>query len=209
MDLAIQGVEVVTLATGYRSDVIEDYFKTHGPVALEIRFSREPRPLGTGGGLCFALEAVSADKVLILNGDTYCPFDLATLTTAHKLESDIEATVWAVPWGETATGSVDVIVPDGRGRVLSFQRLSEPQVGDLVCAGIYAICRQAILDICDQPQQSLENLLLPLANRGTVRVVLGAHPFTDIGTPGSLAVAPARLRTSFARLNAAYGTWAE
>ena len=44
-----QGVGEFILATGYKSEMIEDYFKDGGKFNTRIVYSREEAPLGTGG----------------------------------------------------------------------------------------------------------------------------------------------------------------
>src|SRR6266550_6594155 len=49
--LKSQGVEEVVLATGYRAEQIEDFFRNGEDLGLRLFYSREDEPLGTGGAL--------------------------------------------------------------------------------------------------------------------------------------------------------------
>src|SRR5437016_1181322 len=46
-----QSVTDIVLLTGYLGDQVEDHFGDGSDFGLRIRYSREPYPMGTGGGL--------------------------------------------------------------------------------------------------------------------------------------------------------------
>lgn len=78
-------IEKVVLCTGYGGQQIEDFY---GPdyAGMPLLYSREDEPLGTGGALRQALPLLDSDPVLVLNGDTFCKFDLTWLLQDRKPE---------------------------------------------------------------------------------------------------------------------------
>lgn len=81
--LQSHGVQRTVLATGYRHEVVTDYFGTsYGDMALA--YSVELEPLGTGGGIRKGLELCSAENVVIVNGDTFFAVDLAAMLAFHR-----------------------------------------------------------------------------------------------------------------------------
>lgn len=70
------GCSTVVLATGYLSENIERHFGT-AYRSLQLRYSREEKPLGTGGAIVRALSSLPAGPALVLNGDTWLDVDLA------------------------------------------------------------------------------------------------------------------------------------
>ncbi|MDD1504958.1 nucleotidyltransferase family protein [Lysinibacillus sp. CNPSo 3705] len=79
----------VVLCTGYKHEVIENYFSTTYNT-LNIKYSVENEPLGTGGAIKKALEIIDSDNVLILNGDTLFNINLNEFIEFHHTEkSDI------------------------------------------------------------------------------------------------------------------------
>ncbi len=68
------GVEEVLLCTGYRGRMIEEYFKDGDRLGLQIDYSRETDPRGTGGALKLALPKLR-DEFFLINGDTLLPVD--------------------------------------------------------------------------------------------------------------------------------------
>ena len=68
-------VKRVILAVGYKWEVIANHFGTNY-CGMELEYSIEKEPLGTGGGLRQALELVEEKSPLVLNGDTFFPVPL-------------------------------------------------------------------------------------------------------------------------------------
>lgn len=67
-------VERVVLCTGYKHEVISDYYKDTYKT-LKLDYSIEGEPLGTGGAIKKGLAAIRSDQAVILNGDTYFEVD--------------------------------------------------------------------------------------------------------------------------------------
>ena len=65
----------VILSVGYLHEKIEEFFGTQYK-SLEIDYAVETEPLGTGGGILFAMSKCKTDNVLVINGDTMFKVDL-------------------------------------------------------------------------------------------------------------------------------------
>jgi len=74
-NLSKQGVSRVILSVGYMADKIMGYFgnKYSG---MEVIYSKEETPLGTGGAIRLALDLVLGDHVFVFNGDTYLDLEI-------------------------------------------------------------------------------------------------------------------------------------
>ncbi len=73
-----QGIEKVILAVGYKYEVIQEYFgDTFGNI--DLVYSVEQIPLGTGGAIKRAFETGGIDEALVVNGDTFIDFSLKPL----------------------------------------------------------------------------------------------------------------------------------
>ena len=83
------GVTEVVFAAGHLSERIREIFPLYSRKNFVLRFAREPRPLGTGGGIRFGYGKLSswADKsepLFILNGDVLIDIDLNRLLGFHR-----------------------------------------------------------------------------------------------------------------------------
>ena len=84
-DLARQGIRRVILSTGYKSEVIEQYFGGCFQ-GMELVYSCEDTPLGTGGAVKQALTLCTASDVFVLNGDTFFDVDLTAMRDFHRAQ---------------------------------------------------------------------------------------------------------------------------
>lgn len=73
--LKAQGIRRVILATGYMHEKIENLYGNCYE-GMEIVYSIEHNPLGTGGAIAKALRKVMNENVLVLNGDSVIKFQL-------------------------------------------------------------------------------------------------------------------------------------
>lgn len=76
--LKSNNIKNVLILVSYLGNQIEDYFGDGSNFDLEIVYSYEKKPLGTGGALKNAGGKLNSE-FLILNGDTYLPIDYQKL----------------------------------------------------------------------------------------------------------------------------------
>ena len=179
-----QGIRRIVFCSGFRGEAIEAHFGTGSRFGVDIGYSRETEPLGTGGALRLAAEHETEDRILAVNGDSWCAFDLSRLVDAHASSGrSPRATIWTVAVEDGSRyGSVSVL-PDGR--VTGFSEKTGAGGPARVNAGVYLFERSTLLEIPPGRAVSLEREVLPaLVGRGLF-AVSGEGPFLDIGTPES------------------------
>src|SRR6187431_1511995 len=81
--LAGSGMRRCILATGYMSDLIEQRIGTRWQ-GMDIAYSVEPEPLGTGGAIRLAANRLQGDAAHVLNGDTWLEYDPVALEAAAR-----------------------------------------------------------------------------------------------------------------------------
>jgi D-glycero-alpha-D-manno-heptose 1-phosphate guanylyltransferase len=186
--LAAAACKRVVMAVGYRRELIIEHLGSRF-AGIEIAYSVENEPLGTGGATRDALAQLRSSEAIVLNGDTWMDLDFAAMIAAHR-SVDARVTIAVREVADVARfGAVEV----DQGRVTAFADKGRSGAG-LINAGAYVLER----DLFEQDQLprafSLEtdfigpNLghLSPLAFRteGT---------FIDIGVPDDYARARALL----------------
>src|SRR5206468_2439426 len=95
--LAAHGVTDLILNLHHRPDTLTAVVGDGADLSVRVRYSWEPRILGSGGGPRQAFAALAAaDPLLIVNGDTLTELDVPRLTAAHEASGAL-ATLALVP----------------------------------------------------------------------------------------------------------------
>ena len=132
-ELVEQGFQHLILSTGYKHEVIEEFFgKQYRGIPLS--YSREEKPLGTGGALRKALQRTREREVFLLNGDTMFRVDLKNMYQFHH-QQEADMTMALKPMQNSSRYGV---VETDRHRVVGFHEKSSQQSG-LINGGVYLI----------------------------------------------------------------------
>lgn len=178
-ELASQGVNSVILSTGYKHEVVEGYFGHHYK-NLDIVYSKEEEPLGTGGAIRQAMPLVREPQVFILNGDTLFKADLPEMAAFHKSQqADMTLALKAMK-NFSRYGTVDL----DEGRIAGFHEKEYRQEG-LINGGIYLLNRSLMSRLDGLPPKfSFESDFME-ANCDSIRIMGFASDayFIDIGIP--------------------------
>ena len=177
--LRSRGVDHFVLALGHGASMVKDAMRDFAP-DLALDCFTEPRALGTGGAIAFALDAGGLAEALVANGDTYLGGDLAQMLAPIDDASGerLRIAVTGVP-DRGRFGGVEV---SSTGRVERFVEKGTHAPGR-INAGLYRVRRAALPPGHDQ-SYSLESEVFPaLAARGELSAVDLAGPFIDIGVP--------------------------
>jgi len=175
------GVRRTVLAVGYRKEAIQEYLGDRA-FGMELAYSVESSPLGTGGAIGQALTLVESEAPLVLNGDSYTGADLAQFAAEHRA-SYADASMMIVPLeGRVDCGSV---VVDSNYKITRFEEKQSGIASAFANAGIYLLNRKLFHDVSAATQVSLERELLPrwLAEERDLRAFVHDGPCIDIGTP--------------------------
>lgn len=189
--LKAQGVRKVILGTGYRADQIENFFGAGDEVGLQLHYSHEDAPLGTGGAVRLA-ERLLSDPVLVLNGDSYAEWSLAAMAALFREKNaDIAMVLQEVP-DVSRYGSVSI---DAEGRVVEFVEKGSRTGGGLINAGIYLLRKEIVSALAAGAAISLERDVFPEFLGKKFYGVISRGMFIDIGIPADLERAQDALRS--------------
>lgn len=182
------GFERAILAVGYQREAIQGYFGER-VFGLDLAYSIESDPLGTGGALSNAAGLIQTDHVLVMNGDSYTGVNLDQFRASH-FQSGAGVSMVVVPVdARTDTGTVSL---DPNGRLTAFLEKQRPADADYamgyaagyVNAGIYMCSREIVSSIPSGPA-SLERELFPqwLRQGLHIQAFVWSGTCVDIGTP--------------------------
>jgi mannose-1-phosphate guanylyltransferase len=175
------GVQRVILAVGFGAAAIQSYFGETF-CGMEVEYSNESSPLGTGGALQNAAKHVGSSSCLVMNGDSYTDVDLQQVVAAH-LESEADVSVVVVPVDER--GDVGSVLLDADNNVVEFAEKERALFAQHLNAGIYMLSQETLRGIRPEHPISLERELFPEWIREGRRIKGFVHSgkCVDIGTP--------------------------
>src|SRR5262249_24978387 len=78
------GIEAVTINLHHLPKPIRELLGKGRCLGLRLRYSHEPRILGTAGGIAQALAGMDASPTFVLNGDILMDLDLGALVERHR-----------------------------------------------------------------------------------------------------------------------------
>ena len=185
--LAGQGFRRLLLLVGYRADTVEAHFGDGSRWGLEIAYSREEQPLGTGGALRLASAALP-ERFLLLYGDLYRAFPYGEFL--ERREGCCLAVYPYVPGLATIACANIGLEGDRVARYLTNR--PEAAVTD-VDAG-FGVFTRDICALIPEGFASLEESVYPvLAAAGRLGAERVDRNFFDIGNPTDLAATQAKL----------------
>ena len=175
-----QGVEDFVFLTGYKSEIIEEYFKN-----LEnAKFIKEETALGTGGAILNAYKYLD-DEFFVVNGDTFFDIDLSLL---KDFSNDKDCSI-ALRYTNNIEryGFVDI---DDNYKIISFVEkgnLPQNRIDGYINGGIYYIKKSLLKSYVENFNNefiSLETEIFPqLVKNGRLYGLPVGGCFIDIGIP--------------------------
>lgn len=195
-----QGARRIILCAGYKAEALEAYYKKKFE-DIELLFSIEREPLGTGGAFKNAEKLVKSENVFGLNGDCFTPVRYADLLAFH-----LRKNAWGTLVAVRIEGNRDfgTIVMNEQDEIVAFREKFETNEVQHISAGIYCF-RSEVLGLMPQDKFSIEYDFFPKMIDGVHaqsgrssgakaggngpmrgRKFLGYKldaPFIDIGTP--------------------------
>lgn len=180
-----EGIMRITLLTGYKAEEIERYFEDGNKFGLQLNYSVESEPLGTGGAVVHALKQIHESRFLLLNGDSF--FAISIEDFVRKCSSPFNIALSP----QTDTSRYGLVELDVKNKVTRFIEKEKGSPAGLINGGVYLVERNSFLqNVPAKTNFSFEkDLLEKVSQRGLVGGVTFNSPFIDIGLPESLALA--------------------
>jgi len=185
--LAYFGIREVVLCIGYLGEQIENHFGGRYKT-LRVHYSKELQPLGTAGALRSAFSFMNSDTMLVMNGDSYCEFDLRKFTDWH-INHESGATVLLTH--KTDSGRYGTVLVASDGRITDFVEKKFHSRPGWINAGVYLVSREMVASIPTGCEASLERDIFPTWLSRPFFAYKSCGRFIDIGTPESYREAEA------------------
>lgn len=132
------GINKFVIASGYKHEVIEEFFGDGSKFGVEVFYSAEETPLGTGGALKKAMQHPSLKEekdFVVTNGDIVTRFNISEMFELHLKEKPL-ITLLLTPyfsrWG--------IAELDKRNHILGFRE--KPKLPYWINGGIFIYNRE-------------------------------------------------------------------
>lgn len=170
-----QGLQRVLLLTGYKGEMIRDYFGDGAQFGIEIGYSSGPAEWDTGRRLWEARAQLDA-QFLLLYSDNFAMFSLDKLISFHATRG-VSVSLLLQP---KARGNIRVR-EDGVVAVYDRSR-SLPDL-TLVEIGYMLVERDRVLALFDQPDISFSDILQRLVLTSSLAGMISRDPYHSISDP--------------------------
>jgi D-glycero-alpha-D-manno-heptose 1-phosphate guanylyltransferase len=177
--LEANGMRRIVLATGYRNEDIRGFFGTqYGK--LQIVYSVEDQPLGTGGALLRALPFIEDAFAFVVNGDTFLRLDYRKMASVLARYPGAQVVVALRHVQDAARYGSAVVVDD---RIQGFQARGTTGPG-LINGGCYLVRRDLFANYSTPAKFSWEADFLEARAASLQPIAFRCDaPFIDIGVP--------------------------
>jgi len=164
-NLKSHGITDIILSVGYRAETIEAYMGDGSKFGVNLSYSLEYRPLGTGGALKKAAAGIK-ETFIAINGDNLADFDWTDILKAHK-KNKAKITLALYPVKDVTKYGIAKL--DGEKIVEFIEKPTKEEApSNLNNAGAYVMEPEA-LDILPEGKCSIEkDCFEKLAEEGNV-----------------------------------------
>ncbi len=141
-----QGYRRILLVTGYRGDVIREYFGDGAAFGASLTYFQEPRPLGTAGALFPLLRQGRLEgDFFLINGDLMMDMDFGRMQEFH-FQRQAQATILIHPNSHPQDSAL--ICADSGKRIVRWVHPEEPREDsrNRVNAGVHILSSSLLLE---------------------------------------------------------------
>ncbi len=170
------GITDMVISVGYLASQIRNYFNDGSYWGLDIKYSFEQIPIGTGGALRLAGDLLE-DEFFFINGDTYLDIDYQEMS--KEFRSKNTRLMMAICKAEKSNCRLSE-------RLNYIDKYSKEGLPDTyIDAGVW-ILRKNILDVLPDRKNFMIENYIQYMSQSVIRPFISEKRFIDIGTFESL-----------------------
>lgn len=136
------GVQKVILSVGYLHEKITNYYKNNFN-GIEIKYSIEDEPMGTGGGIRLAMQHGNDTELLVLNGDSFFDVDIKSFYDFHIQQN---AQISLALRNVNNAARYGTITINKQQQIISFKEKSGLAKEGLINGGVYILNKNLFLN---------------------------------------------------------------
>lgn len=169
----------VILSLGYKSEEVIDWCSRFQS-EMELVYSIEPEPLGTGGAIAQAIQKAVNNEVFTVNGDTFFNVDLDAMMKSRQSHK-VELTLALKPMRHF--DRYGTVIVDESSKIMGFEEKGLHNEG-LINGGVYLINRDCLNNLRLPEKFSFETDFLEIYfNKIEMYGFVQDTYFIDIGIP--------------------------
>jgi D-glycero-alpha-D-manno-heptose 1-phosphate guanylyltransferase len=177
--LKVNGMKRVVLSVGYKWEIIRDCFGTSFR-DMELMYSVEDEPLGTGGAVKKAMSYCKGNLIWVMNGDTFFEVGLHKMQDFHKKQRN-HFTLAGKPVPDTSR--YGRLLMNEHSRIIGFGEKAKEGPG-LINGGIYLFGKDFFRGKSTGDKFSFEkDILEEYVMKEKFGAFVSDSYFIDIGTP--------------------------
>lgn len=175
-----QKIKKIIFSVGYMKEKIIKRYS--GLKEIQVFFSEEEAPLGTGGAVKNSVQYVSKNFFLVINGDSYIDILYKDLIKNIKMEK-ADALV-LVKKNNSSRSDVGLFeISKNHKKIIGFSELNINDINKYINCGVY-ILNKKCFENEELDEFSLESYFLPkIIQKSFVTPFLSESSLYDIGTP--------------------------
>ena len=175
------GISRALLLIGYLGEQVRNHFGDGGRFGMDLQYCEEKTPLGTGGALRQAIDALHEEFFLIY-GDSFLPVDYADLERVFRARP-VLALMTACENSSRGIPVANNVAINETMHVTCYEKGGARTDLNYVEAGVHALRKQSIGLLPPAGVASLEEHLFPeLVRRRALGAYICPERFYDIGT---------------------------
>lgn len=179
-ELAMQGIDQIIFAVGYKGNMVEEYFKDGKDFGIQASYAYEETLLGTAGAIKNGARLMKEDQILILNADTFYRLDYGRLVRQKEAKNLHMAMVLREVEDVSRYGQA--VLSDGM--LTGFNEKTDEKRRGTINGGVYLMAKE-LIDQIPEGKVSLENDMIPkwLTEGKRLGGFVNDGYFIDIGIP--------------------------
>lgn len=180
-----QGCGEFIFVTGYKGEIIRNYFGDGSKWGVSIDYIVEETPLGTAGSFYYLKDIISEDFLLI-NGDIIFDVDIERFAAAHQKNTARGGLATILTHPNSHPYDSGIIMADGDGRVTGWLHKEDERkwYKNRVNAGIHMLSPRLLAEVGSPVKTDMDrDILKPLIGKGGLYAYDTPEYVKDMGTP--------------------------
>lgn len=150
----------IILNVGYKSELIEAYFRDGSNLGVNIAYSQDVKPCGTCGPVKLVEHLIDGEPFVTMNGDLLTELDFTEMYQTH-IDSSAELTVAVTGY---ATKLPYGVVELRDSRITSIRE--KPELRFMINAGIYVVSPSALGIVPEEEFFNMTDLIQVMIDQG-------------------------------------------